>query len=320
MTQTLKEIHLAHTQGFCAGVSSAIEIVELGLQKYGTPLYVRHEIVHNTSIIKDFEKRGVIFIEELADVPDDKVVIFSAHGTAPDVFEAAKDRGLKVIDATCPLVTKVHRQATRFSKREVHTLLIGHRGHQELVGTSGYVKDHLRHIIEDEADIEALDLPADIEVGVLTQTTLSVRDTTHLIEKLQTKFPNLVTGGKEDICYATQNRQDSVLELAEICDLVIIVGSVASSNSNRLRETAQEAGIDSFIIDTPDEFSFDWLEGKKCLGISSGASVPWYLVEQLVDLIYEKYPQVNIQKKESTEKGIHFPLPKELSDYKLASQ
>ena len=181
----VKELHLAHTQGFCAGVVNAIDIVELSIQKFGTPLYVRHAIVHNTSVIKDFEQRGVIFIEELKDVPDEQVVVFSAHGTAPDVFEQAKERGLQIIDATCPLVTKVHRQARRYSDRDVHTVLIGHRGHQELIGTSGYVNEDLLHIVEDDEDIDSLTIPVDEEVAVLTQTTLSVDDTSGLIQRLQ---------------------------------------------------------------------------------------------------------------------------------------
>lgn len=315
-SQPLQSIHLAHTQGFCAGVSSAIEIVEIALKKYGIPLYVRHEIVHNTAIIEDFKSRGVIFIENLEDVPDNNTVVFSAHGTAPDVFEDAKIRGLHIVDATCPLVTKVHRQAERYSKRDVHTILIGHRGHQELIGTSGYVQDRLRHIIEEESDIDELNIPEDAEVGVLTQTTLSVTDTSHLITKLRKKFPNLITGGKEDICYATQNRQDAVVELTKLCDVIVIVGSPTSSNSNRLRERAEDQGIPSYIIDSPDEFSFDWLLNKQSLGISSGASVPKFLVDELVAMVIKKFPQAEIHKDESIEKGIAFPLPKEIQAYK----
>jgi 4-hydroxy-3-methylbut-2-en-1-yl diphosphate reductase len=316
MRQTLTDIYLAHTQGFCAGVSSAIEIVEIALRKYGTPLFVRHEIVHNTSIIKDFESRGVIFIEDLGDVPDNQTVIFSAHGTAPDVFEEAKLRGLHIVDATCPLVTKVHRQAERYSRRDVHTVLIGHRGHQELIGTSGYVRPDLRHIIENEADIDELEIDGDVEIGVLTQTTLSVSDTSHLIAKLRAKFPNIITGKKEDICYATQNRQDAVVQLTKVCDVVVIVGSPMSSNSNRLRERASDKGISSYIIDTPSEFEFKWLEGKFSLGISSGASVPDFLVDELVEIVRTKNPDAMIHRSESLEKGIHFPLPKEIQDYK----
>tara|TARA_A100001011_G_scaffold33479_1_gene32081 strand:- start:272 stop:1246 length:975 start_codon:yes stop_codon:yes gene_type:complete len=316
----VKEVHLAHTQGFCAGVSSAIDIVEIALEKYGTPLYVRHEIVHNTSIIKDLESRGVVFVEELVDVPDDHAVVFSAHGTAPDVYAAAEKRGLHFIDATCPLVTKVHRQATRYSKRSTHTILIGHRGHQELIGTSGYVHPDLLHIVEDESDIENLDLDPELEIGVLTQTTLSVSDTSHLIQKLQKKFPKIITGNKEDICYATQNRQDAVKELTQTCDVIIICGSPTSSNSNRLKETAQNEGVESYIIDLVEEFNSEWLEGKTKVGISSGASVPSYIVNDLVKLILELNPKAVLFQKESVEKGISFPLPPEIKDFKDQKQ
>jgi len=312
----LQEIHLAHTQGFCAGVSSAIDIVELCLKKYGTPLYVRHAIVHNTSIIKDFETRGVVFIEELKDVPDDRVVIFSAHGTAPDVFEKAKLRGLHIIDATCPLVTKVHRQARRYSQRMIPTILIGHRGHQELIGTSGYVDQDLLYVVEDLNDVEGLELSEDQEIAVLTQTTLSVTDTSHLIGRLKERFPKLITGSKEDICYATQNRQDAVKELTTFCDLIVICGSPDSSNSNRLRETAEAEGVESHIIDLADEFDLSLLKGKKILGVSSGASVPAFIVDELVRKVQHIYPKAKVVQKESIEKGIEFPLPEELETFK----
>ena len=311
---SVKELHLAHTQGFCAGVVNAIDIVELSIQKFGTPLYVRHAIVHNTSVIKDFEERGVVFIEDLEDVPDNQVVVFSAHGTAPDVYDRAKDRGLQIIDATCPLVTKVHRQARRYSERGIHTILIGHRGHQELIGTSGYVNDHLLHIVEDERDIVALTIPTDDEVAVLTQTTLSVDDTSGLIQLLKQKYPNLVTGGKEDICYATQNRQDAVKTLAKKCEFIIICGSANSSNSNRLVETAKDMGADSLIIDLPEELDYSLLDNYEIVGISSGASVPEYIVKKLVDSIQKLYPNSQFFKEPTIEKDILFPLPKEVSD------
>ena len=310
----IKQLHLAHTQGFCAGVVNAIDIVELSILKFGTPLYVRHAIVHNTSVIKDFESRGVIFIEKLEDVPDDQVVVFSAHGTAPDVFDLAKKRGLKIIDATCPLVTKVHRQARRYSERGIHTILIGHRGHQELIGTSGYVNEDLLHIVEDESDIDSLSLDSSLEVAVLTQTTLSVDDTSGLIKLLQNKFPNLVTGGKEDICYATQNRQDAVKTLAEKCEFIIICGSANSSNSNRLVETAKDMGAESLIIDLPEEFNYELLADYEIFGISSGASVPKYIVNRLVEKVQRLYPDVEIFQESSIEKDILFPLPKEVAD------
>lgn len=311
---SLKELHLAHTQGFCAGVVNAIDIVDLSIQKFGTPLYVRHAIVHNTSVIKDFESRGVVFIENLSDVPNDQVVVFSAHGTAPDVYKEAKQRNLTIVDATCPLVTKVHRQARRYSERGIHIILIGHRGHQELIGTSGYIDSSLLHVVEDETDIDSLSIPIDAEVGVLTQTTLSVDDTSDLIHKLRVKFPNLVTGGKEDICYATQNRQDAVKVLASKCDLIIVVGSSNSSNSNRLVETSKLMGVDSFIIDLPEELSISQLDQVKFLGVTSGASVPAYLIDRLVQKIKHHFPSVHIFQEDTIEKNILFPLPKEVAD------
>ena len=313
---SLKELHLAHTQGFCAGVVNAIDVVDLSIKKYGVPLYVRHAIVHNTSVIKDFESRGVIFIENLSDVPNQQTVVFSAHGTSPDVYKEAQDRQLTIIDATCPLVTKVHRQARRYSDRGIHIILIGHRGHQELIGTSGYIKSSLLHVVEDTSDIESLSIPSDAEVGVLTQTTLSVDDTSHLIKLLQIKFPNLITGGKEDICFATQNRQDAVKTLTKKCELIIVVGSSNSSNSNRLVETAQMMGVNSFIIDLPEEFDISVLSSVEIVGVTSGASVPSYLIDRLVKKIKLHYPSVKMFKEDTVEKNIIFPLPKELADMK----
>jgi 4-hydroxy-3-methylbut-2-enyl diphosphate reductase len=306
---SILEIHLAHTQGFCAGVDSAIEVVNLAIDKYGTPLYVRHEIVHNTSVIKEFESRGVRFIESLADVPDDHVVVLSAHGTAPDVFLEAKARGLKLIDATCPLVTKVHRQAVKFSERGIQTVLIGHRGHQELLGTSGYVDPTLLFVVEDEADVDALVVNPELPIGYLTQTTLSVEDTRGMIEKLHQRFPDIQGPPKANICYATQNRQDAVRELTEVCDLVIICGSPSSSNSNRLRETAENCGVESYIIDTVEELQLDWLRDKKKVGISSGASVPRYVVDAVVAKIKSIFLDAVVFEKPTIEVGIQFPIP-----------
>ncbi len=310
ITDMITDIYLAHTQGFCAGVSSAIEVVNRALEKYGPPLYVRHHIVHNTSVIADFEKKGVVFIEALAEVPDGGRVIFSAHGVAPEVYEEAKSRNLIYVDATCPLVTKVHREAIGFSKKNIQTVLIGHRGHQELIGTSGYVQNDLLHIVEDEADIEALNLDPNQPIGYLTQTTLSVSETSKLIQLLKLKYPGIVAPPKEDICFATQNRQDAVIELSKQCDGVIICGSPHSSNSNRLKETAQAQGIKSWIIDTENELDLAWLDGLKAVGISSGASVPRYIVDAVVQKIKTKYPNAVTHQAESVEKNISFAVPK----------
>ena len=303
------EIFLARTQGFCAGVASAVDIVELALERYGAPLYVYHEIVHNTFVVNDFRKRGVVFVEDVNDVPEGERIIFSAHGIPPSVIEAAKARKLKYYDATCPLVTKVHKEAVKFSEHTYETVLIGHKGHQELIGTSGYVNPKLLHVIEDEDDIQSLNIDPQREVAYLTQTTLSVDETKGLIEKLKGKFPKLVAPPRADICYATQNRQDAVKELAKVCDVIIICGSPNSSNSNRLRETGANQGVPSYIIDHADELDINILKGKNKVGISSGASVPTHIVDDLVDKIKSAYPATVVHKFDNPEKNIVFKLP-----------
>jgi len=303
------EIYLARTQGFCAGVASAVEIVEQALSKYGAPLYVFHEIVHNTFVVSDFKSRGVIFVDDLSEVPDNQRVIFSAHGVSPAVIEEAKRKNLKFIDATCPLVTKVHREAILFSKRGYEIVLIGHKGHQELIGTSGYVAPDLLHVVEDEEDIDALTIDPAKTIGYLTQTTLSVTETKELIQKLKARFPNLVAPPREDICYATQNRQDAVKELAKLCDFIIICGSPNSSNSNRLRETGEEEGVASSIIDAAQELNIELLKGKNKVGISSGASVPRTIVDRLIERIQKYYPETIVNSLPDPEKNIVFPLP-----------
>lgn len=307
--KTLTDIYLASTQGFCAGVASAIEVVNLAVLKYGVPLYVRHEIVHNTVVIEDFKKKGVVFIEDLDDVPANNTVIFSAHGTSPEQYTLAKSRGLHIIDATCPLVSKIHREAVRFSQRKIQTVLIGHRGHQELIGTSGYVDSSLLHIVEDINDVESLKLDETLPIGYLTQTTLSVDDTKVIIDRLRERFPSIMGPPKADICYATTNRQNAVKEISEICDVIIVCGSPTSSNSNRLKETALLLGVESYIIDTVAELDLNWLIGKKKCGITSGASVPKSIVDDLLAKLTAEYPNATIHESESIEKGIHFPLP-----------
>ncbi len=303
------EIFLAKTQGFCAGVASAVEIVEKALEKYGSPLYVYHEIVHNTYVVSDFKKRGVVFVEDIEDVPSNARIIFSAHGIPPNVIERAKLRGLKFVDATCPLVTKVHKEAVKFTEKKHQIVLIGHKGHQELIGTAGYVGEELLHIIETEKDVEALDISPDEEVSYLTQTTLSVDETAGIIAKLKAKFPRLIAPPRADICYATQNRQDAVKDLAKFCDLIIICGSPNSSNSNRLRETGANYGVESYIIDRAEEFDLKLLTGKNKIGISSGASVPRWIVDELVEKIHQFKPDVIVHSFDNPEKNIVFPLP-----------
>lgn len=303
------EIFLAKTQGFCAGVASAVEIVEKALEKYGAPLYVYHEIVHNTYVVADFKKRGVVFVESIQEVPSGARIIFSAHGIPPNVIEESKKRGLKFVDATCPLVTKVHKEAIKFSQKDYEIVLIGHKGHQELTGTAGYVDEKLLNIIETEADVDKLNISPEEEVAYLTQTTLSVDETAGIIRKLKEKFPRLIAPPRADICYATQNRQDSVKDLAKTCDIIIICGSPNSSNSNRLRETGANQGVESYIIDRAEEFEVKKLEGKNKIGISSGASVPRWIVDELVDKIRKSYPKVVVHSFDNPEKNIVFPLP-----------
>jgi 4-hydroxy-3-methylbut-2-enyl diphosphate reductase len=303
------EIYLAKSQGFCAGVASAVDVVENALNKYGAPLYVFHEIVHNTYVVDGFRQRGVVFVEDMDEVPSGERVIFSAHGVPPKVIEKAKQRNLNVVDATCPLVTKVHNEAVKFSSHQFETVLIGHRGHQELIGTAGYVDPNLLHIVETEDDIDQLTIDPNIEVAYITQTTLSVDETKMMIEKLKRKFPRLQAPPRSDLCYATTNRQNSVKELAQICDLIIICGSPNSSNSNRLRETGEKAGCPSTIIDQAQELGMNLLKGKTKIGISSGASVPRVIVDELINRIRQEYRNVVVHEYENPEKNIVFALP-----------
>ena len=303
------EIYLAKTQGFCAGVSFAIDIVESALQKYGAPLYVYHEIVHNTYVVNSFKDKGVVFVEDIEDVPQGARIIFSAHGVPPLVIEKARQKKLRFVDATCPLVTKVHNEAVKFSKEKYEVVLIGHKGHQELIGTAGYVDPALLHIVEDEQDIEDLSIAPDRDISYITQTTLSVDDTTAMINNLKNKFPRLVSPLRSDLCYATQNRQDAVKDLAKICDLIIICGSPNSSNSNRLRETGERCGTLSIIIDDANELDMTLLIGKMKVGISSGASVPRIIVDELVERIKNIHPETQVHAFDNPEKNIVFALP-----------
>ncbi|MBF0521890.1 MAG: 4-hydroxy-3-methylbut-2-enyl diphosphate reductase [Candidatus Omnitrophica bacterium] len=304
------EIYLAKTQGFCAGVSFAIDIVEKALKKYGMPIYVFHDIVHNTHVVNDFRSRGVVFVEDLGAVPEGDRVIFSAHGVPPEIVEEAKKRNLKIIDATCPLVAKVHKEAIQYSQAGIPVVLIGHKNHQEIIGTSGYVNPKLLHIIQDAKDVESLQLgPAPSKIGVITQTTLSVDETRQIMDSLKKKFPDSQLLLKADLCYATQNRQDAVKELAQICDLIIVCGSRNSSNSNRLRETGSSSGVETVIIDSVNELDMEILENKNKIGITSGASVPRFIVEDVVETIRNVFTDVKIHSFENPEKDIIFKLP-----------
>lgn len=303
------QIFLARTQGFCAGVARAIDIVEKAIIKYGTPLYVFHEIVHNTSVVEGFRKRGVIFVDTIAAIPDGERAVFSAHGIAPEILSLAKAKGLKSIDATCPLVTRIHEEAIRFSDKDMDVVLIGHRGHEEVVGTAGYVRPELLHIVQNKDDIDALPIATHKKVGFITQTTLSVDDTRELVLKLRARFPKLMGPQKDNICYATQNRQDAIKELSQLCEVIIICGSKNSSNSNRLREKGEQVGRPSYIIDNVLELNYGWFKDKTRVGISSGASVPRHIVDDVVKTLLVRYPGSEIRDFENPEKDIKFPLP-----------
>ncbi|MBF0618688.1 MAG: 4-hydroxy-3-methylbut-2-enyl diphosphate reductase [Candidatus Omnitrophica bacterium] len=303
------QIFLARTQGFCAGVARAITTVDQALLKFGTPLYVFHEIVHNTAVVDDFRRRGVIFVDDLNNVPDGSRLIFSAHGVSPAIIETARRKHLKTIDATCPLVTKVHHEAAAFSSQDVDVILIGHKGHEEVVGTSGYVKPGLLHIVQNAADIENMSIPAHKKVAFITQTTLSIDAARELILKLRARFPRLTGPLKDDICYATQNRQDAVKELAALSEVIIICGSPKSSNSNRLREKGEHLGRPSYIVDNASELDLGILNGKTKVGISSGASVPRHLVDAIIAKIQAAFSPVDIITFDDPEQKIIFPNP-----------
>src|SRR5436853_1533765 len=267
------KIILANPRGFCAGVNMAIDSLERALQLFGTPLYVYHEIVHNYHVVERFKKRGVVFVDSIDEIPNDSVVLYSAHGVAPAIREASEKRNLRAIDATCPLVTKVHLEAVRFAKEGYTILLIGHEGHDEVVGTLGEAPDAIR-LVQDEAEVEALDLPVNAKVVFLTQTTLSVDDAEVIIRALRKKFPHIVGPSRDDICYATQNRQEAVKELVPEADVVLVLGSQNSSNSQRLAEIARSCGKAAHLIDSARQIEDAWFEGADAVLITAGASAP----------------------------------------------
>ncbi len=298
-----RTILLASPRGFCAGVDLAIGIVELAIKRYGSPVYVKHQIVHNPRVVADVERLGAITVEEVEEVPDDSVVVFSAHGSPPSDFEKAELKNLTVLDATCPLVTRVHNEAKKYAAEGRKVLLVGHSGHQEVIGTTGQASMEL---VDDRDGAELPDWDGDEEVAVLTQTTLSVRDTSTAINSIRSKFGNVVV--RNDICYATTNRQAAAMELARASDVVLVIGSKNSSNCNRLKEVAEGEGVDSYLINGPDELNFDWLEGKKRIGITSGASTPEKMVQSVIQAIGHR----EIIKIGEGEDSITFKLPKEL--------
>lgn len=305
----LQKIILANPRGFCAGVDRAITIVEEALALFGTPIYVRHQIVHNEFVVKMLEQKGVIFVEELSDIPDGSNVIFSAHGIPPSVREEATKKHLNTIDATCPLVTKVHMEALKYQKEGKEIILIGHKGHQEVIGTMGHAPMHLVQSVE---DVKTLTIETSKEIACITQTTLSLDDTAEIMNALKEKYPDIKTLPKKDICYATQNRQNAVKELAKQTDLILVVGSHNSSNSNRLVDTAQRYGTNAYLLPELENLDIDWFDNVKHVGITSGASVPEELVEKLIQWIKNQFPEAKEEFLTTIEENVRFPLPKEL--------
>ncbi|MHA7879894.1 MAG: 4-hydroxy-3-methylbut-2-enyl diphosphate reductase [Saccharospirillum sp.] len=308
------DIKLANPRGFCAGVDRAIDIVNRALELYGSPLYVRHEVVHNKFVVDDLRQRGAVFVDELHEVPDGQLVIFSAHGVSQAVREEADRRGLKVFDATCPLVTKVHLEVTRYSANGMECILIGHKGHPEVEGTMGqYRTDNggAIYLVESETDVEQLEVKDETRLAYVTQTTLSMDDTARIIDALRRRFPHIQGPRKDDICYATQNRQDAVKTLAKECDLVLVVGSPNSSNSNRLRELAERMGCAAYLLDSADQLDAAWFEGKHRIGVTAGASAPEILVTQVLDGLKAMGATTPIEL-EGIPENVTFSIPKEL--------
>lgn len=306
-------ILLANPRGFCAGVDRAIQIVEEALSQYGKPIYVRHEVVHNQHVINDLKTKGAIFIEDLNDVPKGSHVIFSAHGISKAIREEAKSRELIPIDATCPLVTKVHVEVNKMLNQGMDIIMIGHKGHPEVEGTMGQIEAHhtnrKMHLIETIEDVKYLMVDHPNKIAYVTQTTLSIDDTKAIIEALKTKYPNIEGPKSDDICYATQNRQDAVKEISNLCDLIIIVGSQNSSNSNRLKELALREGVEAYMIDHEDLLQSSWLLNKKNIGISAGASAPEISVKNIVNKI-ESLTKAQIRELPGVEESVVFRLPK----------
>ena len=308
------DIKLASPRGFCAGVDRAIEIVNRALHQFGTPVYVRHEVVHNKHVVQDLTERGAIFVEDVEDVPEGALCIFSAHGVSQAVRKEAQMRALKVFDATCPLVTKVHLEVTKSAKEGLGVVLVGHKGHPEVEGTLGQIasdREGDRYLVETVEDVEKLMVQDPTRLSYVTQTTLSVDDTQAVIEALRRRFPEIQGPRKDDICYATQNRQDAVKALAEKADLLIVVGSKNSSNSNRLRELGERLGVEAYLIDHCSDIEIGWLRDKDCVGVTSGASAPEILVQEVVAFLEAKGGRF-IESAPTTVEQVEFSLPKAL--------
>ncbi len=306
----LDEVLLAEPRGFCAGVDRAIEIVERALTKFGAPIYVRHEIVHNTYVVNDLKAKGAIFIEELADVPPGATLVFSAHGVSQAVRREAEQRGFSVFDATCPLVSKVHIEVAKLHKEGYDFIMIGHKGHPEVEGTMGQLTEGI-YLVEDVADVGRVQVQQADKLAVVTQTTLSVDDAAEILAAVKQRFPSVREPKQQDICYATQNRQDAVKVLAPQVDVLIVVGSPTSSNSNRLRELGERLGAQAHMVDQPEDLQPEWFEGKRRVGLTAGASAPDILVQQVITQL-KALGAVSVRTLPGVEETVHFPLPKGL--------
>ncbi|HZH57810.1 MAG TPA: 4-hydroxy-3-methylbut-2-enyl diphosphate reductase [Burkholderiaceae bacterium] len=305
------EVVLAQPRGFCAGVDRAIDIVERALELFGAPIYVRHEIVHNRYVVSDLRKKGAVFIDELDEAPEGATVIFSAHGVSRAVKAEAERRGLRVFDATCPLVTKVHVEVSRMRAQGREIIMIGHKGHPEVEGTLGQAEGGM-YLVETVEDVAALQVNDPEKLAFVTQTTLSVDDAAEVAQALRERFPGIVEPRKSDICYATQNRQDAVKIMAPQCDLVLVVGSANSSNSNRLREVAERKGVRAYLIDGPEMIQPEWLQNARSVGVTAGASAPDILVRQVLDRL-KQLGAISVRTLEGAPENVSFPLPRELS-------
>ncbi len=306
------KVILAQPRGFCAGVERAIDIVERALEIYGPPVYVRHEIVHNRHVVEDLKAKGAVFVEEVDEIPEGAITIFSAHGVSRKVETGADDRHLTVIDATCPLVAKVHKEGQRYARAGQEVVLIGHAGHPEVEGTLGQIEGKV-HLVQDVSDVAKLSVSDPQRLAYVTQTTLSVDDTRGIIEALKNRYPQIAGPDVKDICYATQNRQEAVRHLAQVADLLLVIGAKNSSNSNRLREIGEETGIDSYLIDDASQLDSAWVNGKTVIGVTAGASAPEELVQQLVERLRELGAS-SVESLGSVVENVQFKLPKQVRD------
>ena len=307
-------IILANPRGFCAGVDRAIEITNKALDIFGAPIYVKHEIVHNKYVVDELKEKGVIFIEDVKKIPQHSILIYSAHGVSEKIIQESNERNLQIFNATCPLVTKVHMEVARLSKKRINTILIGHKGHPEVEGTIGRYKSSTKStivLVENEDDVKNLKFEANNEIAYVTQTTLSIDDTLNIINAIKNKYNNVIEPARGDICYATTNRQTAVKELTEKCDVIFVVGSENSSNSNRLKEISTRAGVPAYLLDCADDLDVKWLSNKKNIGLTAGASAPEILVESIINKL-KGFGALNVINSEGVEENITFKIPKEL--------